>query len=545
MGINGLKNGLDFKDYQALFECVPGLYLILSPELTIIDASDSYLSATMTKRDDIKGKHLFEVFPDNPNDPSATGVLNLKASLNRVLQYKKADAMAVQKYDVRKPDGLFEERSWSPLNKPVLDQDGNVRFIIHRVEDVTEILKEKDKINAQSVLISDLKDEIKTIDIYKRAQQIQSTNEELRQEVISKSEEFEKLFQAVPVGIIGIDTQGIVRFSNRMAEQMFGYENGMMVKSHISQFIHCTDPEIGNQMPDLFFEENSELLPNKIAMNCIALKKNGGEFPFEINLSASHSHSEKIMLLSLIDISAQKHAELKLNEYIVQIENKNKELEQFTYIASHDLQEPLRSVSSFIELFEIEYKDKFDENARTYFTYILKSTERMKALIKGLLDYSRIGKGMVVEEIDCNKICEETKQDLISSIEETCATVDLGILPTIKGSHLHIRILFQNLVSNAIKFRKKDESPIISINCVENPNHYTFCVSDNGIGIEQKFNEKVFTIFQRLHSRDSYEGTGIGLAHCKKIVQLHGGDIWYDSEVNKGSKFYFTISKNL
>jgi len=225
------------------------------------------------------------------------------------------------------------------------------------------------------------------------------------------------------------------------------------------------------------------------------------------------------------------------------IEQKNKELEQFIYITSHDLKEPLRTIEGILGLLEKEYHQKMDENCKRYVGFINSSVMRMNSLTKALLDYGHIGQHAVFVDIDCNKLLVDIQEDIALLIADTKTSLRIEGLPRIKGMENEIRMLFQNLISNAIKFQKPGVPPEISINAIEQDEMWRFSIQDNGIGIDEKFKEKIFIIFQRLHKRNEYEGTGIGLAHCKKIVQLHGGDIWIESNPGNGSTFYFTISQ--
>lgn len=224
---------------------------------------------------------------------------------------------------------------------------------------------------------------------------------------------------------------------------------------------------------------------------------------------------------------------------------KNKELEQFAYVASHDLQEPLKTTSSFVNLLHRRYKGKLDEQADQYLHYISKASERMQTLIKDLLDYSLIGSKENVEHIDCNKILEDVTASLQNCIKNTHAVIRYSPLPVINGYNEEIKDLFLHLMSNALKFKKPDVTPLIRIGAMSLDEHWQFFVQDNGIGIDEQYMERIFVIFQRLHNRSEYEGSGIGLSHCRKIVELHNGKIWLESSVGKGTTFYFTISKNL
>jgi light-regulated signal transduction histidine kinase (bacteriophytochrome) len=231
-----------------------------------------------------------------------------------------------------------------------------------------------------------------------------------------------------------------------------------------------------------------------------------------------------------------------INQMTEQLTLSYKELEQFAYVASHDLQEPLRSISNYVGLFQKKYKGKIDEESDQYLDFITRATVRMQMLIKDLLDYSRIGHDKNMCVIDCNKVLHEVLSDMETSVKETNTKINSENLPVL-NAYPDIKSLFQNLISNAIKFRKKDVPPIINITAHVRDNAWLFSIKDNGIGIEKAFYERIFTIFQKLHSQKQYAGTGIGLALCKKIVELHGGKIWIESEENNGSTFYFTIPK--
>ncbi|HEV8082993.1 MAG TPA: two-component regulator propeller domain-containing protein [Chitinophagaceae bacterium] len=228
----------------------------------------------------------------------------------------------------------------------------------------------------------------------------------------------------------------------------------------------------------------------------------------------------------------------------IDLETKNKEMEQFAYIASHDLQEPLRTTSSFVKLLQKQYEGKFDEKADKYFTFISEASDRMKMLIKNLLDFSRIGNKKELEQVDCDKILSNVLADLGIAISESRAEIIYDPLPIVNGYATELKQLFQNLITNAIKFRKKETPSIINISVQKNESTWQFQFKDNGIGIDEKYNEKIFVIFQRLHTQAEYEGSGIGLSHCKKIVELHKGKIWVESRVGEGSIFSFTIPQN-
>lgn len=230
-------------------------------------------------------------------------------------------------------------------------------------------------------------------------------------------------------------------------------------------------------------------------------------------------------------------------KHIQDLENKNRELEQFAYIASHDLQEPLDTISGFTLLLEEEFGNEMNKKARDYVNYIKESSNHLRELITALLEYSRIGRKSTLSKIDCNEMIHELLDDMKASVKSSGATIVIGNLPQITAYPVELRIVFQNLLSNALKYRKKEVAPVVNISSVTDQKYWTFTVEDNGIGLDMKYSDKIFIIFQRLHNNKTYKGTGIGLAHCKKILELHNGLIWVDSKPGAGSKFHFSIPK--
>ena len=222
---------------------------------------------------------------------------------------------------------------------------------------------------------------------------------------------------------------------------------------------------------------------------------------------------------------------------------KNQQLDHFAYVASHDLQEPLRTVSNYLEIFQEDFPERLDGEATMYFNFINSAVERMRNLISGLLSFSRIGTSGKVEDIDLNQTLSKIKDDFSSLIEEKEILIESDVLPVVTGHRIEIKQLFQNLISNAIKFTKPEVAPHIKISCDSTDNYYNFHITDNGIGVPDKDFTKIFDMFSRLHSAKVYEGQGIGLAFCKKIVELHHGNIWVTSKFGEGTTFHFTLKK--
>lgn len=801
-------------DFRQLFESVPGLFLVLSPKFKIVAVSDAYTEATKTIRNKIIGRDVFEVFPDNPNDPKATGVANLKASLNRVLETRLADAMAPQKYDIPSQDskaGGFEERYWSPINSPVIDKKNELIYIIHRVEDITEFMLLKKKGFEMETRTMQMESEI-----YLRAQELQETNEKLRDAEKMKSEFFANVSHELrtPLSLIFAPLESLlsgeygkvnenqtktIQILHNNAIRLLQMVNGMLDFTkfeagkmkverepvNITKLIHCLlydfesmlgskklelaseieesekhclmdrylferiffnllsnaikftpeggkikvtaktkknilelsveDSGIGiskNDIKSIFekfrqsessstrrFEgtglglamvkEFSELLGGNVSVkselgkgsvftvtlstpltkvkeqsthsnqkmlipryhfsplaanqnqegniglkvlvcedneelssyivsllaNCCITKraingeegwllvkewqpdlvltdvmmpiKDGLELCKQIKSDASTSKITVVLLTALTHSEAMKKAwEAKADEYLFKpfhpeelmtrirslllsieerkkgedkiekytqelemtskkLESSNKDLEQFAYVASHDLQEPLRTITNFVGLLEKQCTSEMSESYHKYFHFILRATDKMKQLIIDLLAFSRVGKLIAIETVDCNQVIEEVSIELDASIKESGTIINAIQLPVLRGVKLELKRLFQNLISNAIKFKKKNLPPEITITAKETDTEYVFSFKDNGIGIDEKSFNKLFILFQRLHSFEEYPGTGIGLASCKKIVELHDGKIGIESKLGEGTTFNFTISKNI
>jgi light-regulated signal transduction histidine kinase (bacteriophytochrome) len=237
----------------------------------------------------------------------------------------------------------------------------------------------------------------------------------------------------------------------------------------------------------------------------------------------------------------RRQVEEDLARKVDELARSNADLEQFAYVASHDLQEPLRMVTAYTQLLAERYRGKLDENADKYIGYASEGAQRMQVLIQDLLAFSRVGRnGAANASVDCNVVVEEVLKVLAPAIQESGAVVTHGELPAVWADRTQVAQIFQNLIGNAIKFRGK-EPPVVSVHAEKAGEQWQFSVSDNGIGIAPEYAETIFVVFQRLHARTEYAGNGIGLAICKKIVERNGGRIWVESQAGSGSTFKFTL----
>lgn|GEM_PF-1757806 len=254
----------------------------------------------------------------------------------------------------------------------------------------------------------------------------------------------------------------------------------------------------------------------------------------------SYSKLNLIIEEKEVEIDSLKRQNEQIEEQKLKLEQSSREFQEFTFVFSHDLQEPLRQINSFIGLIERRYLPGFEDNIKDYFSYISEGASRMKTLLTDLMQYASIKEeGAKMEEVDLGMIIEIVKDNLDKEIEESKAEIEIDNMPNITGSNYFLSLLFQNVLHNSIKF-KGDKKPKIKITHSEEVSYHLFSISDNGIGIDDDYKQKIFAIFNRLNKED-YDGTGIGLAICRKVVELHGGTIWLESELNKGTTVHFTL----
>jgi PAS domain S-box-containing protein len=348
-----------------------------------------------------------------------------------------------------------------------------------------------------------------------------------------------ELADALPVVVFETDATGGVTFINATAFDMLGYtKEEIEAAMSIFQLIAPADRDrIGTVLSD---RKSWEYLWVELT----ALRNDGSTFPLSVRGVPIMRDGAVVGIRGIaIDITERKQMEQQLDETLADLKRSNAELEQFAYIASHDLQEPLRMITSYTQIIEEDYKGKLDADADQYIAFTVEGAKRMQTLIDDLLAYSRVGtRGEPFIPTSMNSVLSKAIANLEVAIEESHAVVTHDQLPTVLGDESQLIQLFQNLLGNAIKFRG-DDAPVIHVGVEETKDGWVFSVRDNGIGIDMKNAERIFTVFQRLHARDEYPGTGIGLAVVKKIVERHGGRIWVESALAQGSTFYFTLRK--
>jgi len=359
------------------------------------------------------------------------------------------------------------------------------------------------------------------------------------EEALRESErKFRDLYDHAPLGYQEYNTEGYITNVNRTDLEMLGYTAEEMIGRPIWKLNVNEDTVRGQVMAKLTGTQ-----PPGKELERIYRRKDGTTFPvlIEDRLILDEKGCIKGIRCTVQDITERKRMEVALREKTEELARSNEDLEQFAYVASHDLQEPLRMVTSYVQLLGKRYEGKLDADADEFIGFAVDGAIRMRKLINDLLTYSRVGtKGKELSPTDSEAVLAQSVNDLKVIIEENGAHVTYDPLPTVMADSPQLGQLFQNLIGNAIKFRG-NEPPCVHISASRNGNGWIFSVRDNGIGIAAEYSERIFIIFQRLHSRQEYAGTGIGLAICKKIVERHGGHIWVESDVGKGATFRFTL----
>ncbi len=355
---------------------------------------------------------------------------------------------------------------------------------------------------------------------------------------------FHQLLDSAPDAIVIIDNDGRISLINHMTEQMFGYERSELIGQPIEILMPERFRNRHHQHRQAYFAASSTR-PMGTGLELFAQRKDGSDFPVEISLSPLQTSTGQLVTAVVRDITERQQARKDLEQHAQDLERSNAELEQFAYVASHDLQEPLRMVASYAQLLERRYRDKLDVDAEEFIDYIVDGASRMQNLINDLLAFSRVGtRGNVLEPTDANNAVMRAINNLQIAIEESDATITHDDLPAVIADSMQLVQLFQNLISNALKFHG-DLAPVVHISARHDGDNVVFAVVDQGIGIEPQYAERIFQLFQRLHGKKEYPGTGIGLAICKKIVERANGQIWLESEIDKGSSFYFTLPADI
>jgi PAS domain S-box-containing protein len=547
-----LKMSLDetkeFKSrYLELFESNPIAYITIKEDGTILGVNNSAVSMLGLNRDNIIGYNFNDcISPDHQDIYNDT----LK---------KASAAIKSQNCSVKIMDDL-ENIIYTDINVlPHYDGDGNLKEFSVALIDISnhktvendlllkyQDLKEKMSLRTEELLKANksLENKITKNEVSDKKLRASEKREQAR------SEEFARVLDAVPAAVwISHDNKGLWITGNQLSYDYLNITPGDNASKSLP-------PE---KRPESFkiLKEGIELKADEmpVQLSSAGHEIRNFEFDFVYNDNKirhmmgnatplyDENGNPRGSVSAFIDVTKSKDAEIRMGELLKELGRSNKDLEQFAYVTSHDLKEPLRMVSSFTQLLEKRYKGKLDQDADEFIKFIVDGTERMQHLLDDLLEYARITEVKEYEKVSLNEVVEESINNLKMAIEESSAIITIDTLPSIDANRTLMVQLFQNLIANAIKFQS-EKTPKIHIYSRKKDNKYYISVKDNGIGINPKYQERIFKVFQRLHTVDEYDGTGIGLSITQKIVAHHKGNIWVKSEPGKGSIFSFSIPIN-
>jgi PAS domain S-box-containing protein len=368
-----------------------------------------------------------------------------------------------------------------------------------------------------------------------------SASREAEKHLAQMESRYRGLLEAAPDAMVVVNPSGEVVLLNVQAEKQFGYRRDELVGQKVKNII----PEgFAERLIADGTRSAADALAQRIGtgIELSGRRKDGSEFPIEIMLSPLESTEGILVTAAIRDISERKKSEEQLVKTVGELKRSNEELQQFAYVSSHDLQEPLRMVASYTQLLAKRYKGRLDSDADEFIAYAVDGCHRMQGLIQDLLAYSRVGtNGKALREISGDDVLKEALTNLRTTIEASGTVVTHDSLPVITTDDAQLALVFQNLIGNAIKYRSA-AVPHVHVSATKNGGQeWIFSVRDNGLGIDPQYFERIFILFQRLHGRNEFEGTGIGLAICKKIVERLGGRIWVESQPEKGSTFHFAL----
>jgi PAS domain S-box-containing protein len=632
---------LSLSGLLAVFESSPLAQLLIVPDdpvFTIAAASDAYLRLSGLTREELLGRGIFEVFPENPLNSAADGQRSLRAALEQVVSRRTSHQMPILRYDIEPPKDKavgFEERYWNVLDAPVLAPDGNVEYILHTVREVTEQVMEErnvtDRKRAEERLqqqwhlfdtaLSHTPDHTYIFDLEARCiyanrallsrwqkpldevvgknffelnypadlagrfhwqiQQVIETKQTLRDQATFPVATGElRHFEYIFVPVLGADgaveavagsTRDITErqrmekalaASEQQLQRIFAQAPVAIVvfrgrdfvvemanpnylallqgREVVGRPLADVVPELARDVWDVFYrviDEGEPFAANEWHIPYDANKDGVIEdhwFNVSYNPLRDFDGSVSGMIAVLTDVTPQVLARQEL-------ERVNRDLEEFSFVVSHDLQEPLRMVNIYAHLMLKRFAGD-DQTMNQYAAFVEHGVQRMETLLGDLLTYSRAvhSEELAVGSADLGASLAEALGVLSSRVAETGATINAGTLPLVRGDTKQMAHVFQNILSNALKYRKSDCPPAIHISAKQQGGDWVVSVEDNGIGFDPKYSERIFGLFKRLH-REEYPGTGLGLAICQRIVARYGGRMWAEGKLGEGATFRFLL----
>jgi two-component system sensor kinase FixL len=524
-------------DFRLLFESMPGLYLVLTPELQIVGASNAYLRATLTTREGIVGRNLFEVFPDNPDDPEATGVTNLRASLDRVLKSRSPDAMALQKYDVRRPDGGFEEKYWSPLNTPVMNETGNVLFILHRVEDVTELVRLQRLETEKSVFVGEQQIVIELLRGANVA--LQASHEDL----VQNEARLRSILETVPDAMIVIGEDGAILSFSAAAERLFGYTADEVRGANVNVL-----------MPSPYREEHDHYLSRYKATGerriigigriVVGQRKDGTTFPMELAVGEVLLQGKREYTGFVRDITQRTQSERRLQSVQAELAHVSRltEMGQMAAGLAHEINQPLAAIGNYVAACQRLLDRGKPEEAIAASQKASDQVRRAGEIIRRLRDFVRRNDSEKRLE-PLAVVIEEATALGFAGMKSLGVHVELRVAPDASEAFIdkvQIQQVLVNLIRNALEAMTGRTRRELAISTAPRDMEWIeIRVVDTGPGLAPEVREQLFQPFVSTKAG----GMGVGLSLCRSIVEAHGGDLIAGNNEGGGATFIMTLPR--
>jgi two-component system, LuxR family, sensor kinase FixL len=525
-------------DFRSVFQAVPGAYLVLAPDLTIAEASDAYLRTTFTERPNIVGRGLFEVFPENPNGPGTTGLDDLRASLDRVLRLRRADAVAVQRYGIRRPDGAFEEKHWSALNSPVLDGNGEVEWIIHHIDDVTEIVR--------------LKNKTAEIDALTREQQrilreLRAANDELaasQRELKGREAFLRCIVTTFPDAIVVIDDKGFIQSFNGNAERLFGFTGREVLAHNVSMLMPAPHRQDHDGYLARYLATGERRMIGMGRM-VVGQRKDGSTFPMALSVGEVLLEGHRQFIGFVRDLTEHHEREQLLHEVQSELLHMSRlsTMGQMASALAHELNQPLAAITNYLQGSRRLLEQNTDERLVQLRDALDKAGDqalRTGQIIRRLRDFVARGETewriesikRLIEEISALALVA-AKEQSVRVIFQLDPSVDLVLVDKVQ-----VQQVLLNLLRNAIEAMETSERRELVVSTKPAAdNMIAVSVADTGTGIDPKIAPQLFQPFVTTKR----QGMGIGLSISRTIIESHRGKISMEPNPGGGSIFRFTL----
>lgn len=525
--------------------------MLLDLDFCIIDISDAYANATLIKRENVVGQNLFEVFPDNPEDQSADGVKQLRSSLKQVLNYKRTSTMALQKYDITKPDGSgFEVRYWSPRNSPVFNSNGDLVCIVHTAEDVTDFVYLKQQRVEQSEQTDEMTERISKMEseVITRAKEVIEKNEAL----LNSEQNLSITLSSIGDAVLATDEHGIINRLNPVAESLIGWTAKEAIGKNVNEVLQLVYASSGLPKSIPIFEVISNGTVKGSSQDGILIHRYGRKINISDTCSPIRNKNGEIIgsILVFRDISEEFAAKTYLEKAKENAEMANKAKDSFLATMSHEIRTPL---SGLIGMLELLYQTSLNDDQKSLVNNALVSGNSLLRILSDILDLSKIEEGKLelsLQPTSISRLLSEVATTYLQIASSKGLTLSYAVDEKITSAHildsLRLSQIINNFVSNGIKFTSKG-SIHISANLIKNIDtlqQIQFSVTDTGIGLSKTDQSKLFQSYTQATADTArlYGGTGLGLAICMRLSELMDGNITIDSLPGSGSTFSITLS---